>query len=104
MTGCDMLDYGTVARKNGKHLPCESLAAENAELREENERFIIKLNVEHIARQNVESENNKLRELVGDMWTYITEPVSKRNELKERLARLDDIGDRMRELGVEVDG
>lgn len=45
----------------------------------------------------------ELRELVRDMWTYITEPVSKRNNLKERLARLDDIGDRMRELGVEVD-
>lgn len=34
MTGCDMLDYGTVARKNGKRLPCESLAVENAKLRE----------------------------------------------------------------------
>ena len=34
MTGCDMLDYGTVARKNGKRLPCESLAVENARLRE----------------------------------------------------------------------
>ena len=45
----------------------------------------------------------ELRELVLDMWAYITEPVSKRNNLKERLARLDDLGDRMRELGVEVD-
>ena len=34
MTGCYMLDYGVVARQNGKRLPCESLAVENAELRE----------------------------------------------------------------------
>ena len=47
--------------------------------------------------------NSELRELVGDMWTYITEPVGKRNNLKERLARFDGIGDRMRELGVEVE-
>lgn len=54
-------------------------------------------------RTQQEADNVALRELIGDMWTYITEPVSKRNNLKERLARLDDIGDRMRELGVEVD-
>lgn len=41
-----------------------------------------------------------LEELVADMWAYITEPVGKRNNLKERLARFDDIADRMRELGV----
>ena len=46
-------------------------------------------------------ENAKLRELVRDMWAYITEPVGKRNNLKERLARFDDIADRMRELGVD---
>lgn len=53
--------------------------------------------------QRANTENAKLRELVCDIWTYATEPVSKRNNLKERLARLDDIGDRMRELVVEVD-
>lgn len=47
--------------------------------------------------------NDKLRELVRDMWAYITEPVCKRNNLKERLARFDDIADRMRELGIEVE-
>lgn len=49
------------------------------------------------------AENARMRELVGDMWTYITEPVDKRNNLKERLARLDDIGDRMSRLGIEVE-
>ena len=39
------------------------------ELLEENERFIIKLNAEHIARQNVELENDKLRELVRDVYS-----------------------------------
>ena len=51
---------------------------------------------------DLEAENAKLRELCSDMWIYITEPVSKRHNLKERFARFDDIGDRMRELGVEV--
>lgn len=53
-------------------------------------------------RVQQEADNVALRKLVVDMWTYITEPVSRRNNLKERLARLDEIGDRMRELGVEV--
>ena len=35
MTGCVMLDnVVTVARKNGKRLPCERLQADNAKLRE----------------------------------------------------------------------
>lgn len=45
----------------------DRLKAENAKLREENEHLIIKLNAEHIARQNVESENAKLRELIRHM-------------------------------------
>lgn len=49
----------------------------------------------------LDTENAKLRGLVRDMWAYITEPVGKRNNLKERLARFDDIADRMRELGVD---
>lgn len=40
------------------------LDVENTKLRKENERLIIKLNAEHIVRQNVEHENAKLRELV----------------------------------------
>ena len=51
----------------------------------------------------LKAENAKLHKLVGDMWTYIAEPVGKRNNLKERLARIDDIADRMRDIGIEVD-
>lgn len=43
----------------------------------------------------LEDENDKLRELVWDMWFYITEPSS----LVERFARFDDISSRIHELG-----
>lgn len=33
MTGCNILDFGTPARKNGKRLPCEALQVENERLR-----------------------------------------------------------------------
>ena len=52
------------------------LRAENEKLREENERFIIKLNAEQIVRQNVESENAKLRELVKSAWRCIHTGIS----------------------------
>ncbi len=38
------------------------LKADVPKLREENEKLIVKLNAEHIARQNVEAENAKLRD------------------------------------------
>jgi hypothetical protein len=59
------------------------------ELLEENERFIIKLNAEHIARQNVELENAKLRELVEedseqlDKWQKKAEYYSQLSQLAE---------------------
>lgn len=34
MTGCPLLDSEYASRKNGKRLPCERLAEENAKLRE----------------------------------------------------------------------
>jgi hypothetical protein len=34
MTGCDMLDFGKPARKNGKRLPCQRMMAENYKLRQ----------------------------------------------------------------------
>lgn len=34
MTGCPLLDSEYAARQNGKRLPCERLAEENAMLRE----------------------------------------------------------------------
>lgn len=53
--------------------------------------------------RQLKTKNIKLQELIDDMWTYMTEPVGKRNNLKERLARLDDIGDRVSELRIEMD-
>jgi hypothetical protein len=43
----------------------DELCSENERLRQDNERFIIKLNAEHIVRQNVEAENDRLRKLVA---------------------------------------
>lgn len=57
------------------------------------EKLIVKLNAEHIARQNVEAENAKLRELIRDLydnlWTH-----------KPKCA--EAFVERMRELGIEV--
>ena len=72
---------------------------ENAKLREENECFIVKLNAEHIARQNVESENAKLRELVRDMWR---EGAFEAGACYEKAA--ERLEERTRELGIEVYG
>lgn len=81
--------------ENARLILAESraLQAENEKLREENERFIIKLNAEHIVRQNVESENAKLRELVAEIYEDQCD-----NSERWRYR------DRMRELGIEVDG
>lgn len=87
------------------------IEAENAELREENERFVIKLNVEHIVRQNVESENGKLRELVADLWRFTGEACRRYPKLFDPAAQggqtvqlnmIDAFEQRMAELGVEV--
>lgn len=106
---CDaMLDCDECLRADGSHKERRRFSAENAKLIEiiadledmlpKSERLHIHESVNAIA-----NDNAKLRELLRDMWNYITEPVGKRNNLKERLARLDDIGDRMRELGIEVE-
>ena len=64
----------------------------------ENERLIIKLNAEHIARQNVESKNAKLRELIADMWN----DAVTRMDFADRHEFIDKFGNRMHELEVEV--
>ena len=96
MTGCPLLDSEFVARQHGKRLPCERLA-------EENDKLLMRLNAEHIVRQNVERENAKLRELVRDMNRAICCLVVLGDAYVERhedeLCALDD---RMSELGVEV--
>ena len=65
------------------------------QLEAENAKLVMKLNAEHIVRQNVEAENAKLRELLQRTWDAFhgataREFVTVKNEL--------------RELGVEVDG
>ena len=91
----------------------ERLKAENAKLREENERFIIKLNAEHIARQNVESDNAKLLELADAVKEFVDDthcedcPCRHDCDDNNRIFCVDDFSYRafaaMRKLGIEVD-
>ena len=73
------------------------------EARVENAKLVMKLNAEHIVRQNVERENAKLRELVRDMHRAICGLVvlgdDYAGEYEDRLCALDD---RMSELGVDA--
>ena len=90
-------DAGTI-RHGVTYVPVEdgaAMYAEYAELREENERFVIKLNAEHIARQNAEAENAKLRECLQGLAEHIREDDGFGLDYGWML-------DRMRELGVEV--
>lgn len=75
----------------------ERAQAERDRLQAENAKLVMKLNAEHIVRQNVERENAKLRELVRDMAAEI-------RGLGVDFKRVGwcDYADRMRELGVEV--
>lgn len=47
MTGCNLLDFGTLARKNGKRLPCEVLQSENQQLRELLRFALLRCNVDN---------------------------------------------------------
>lgn len=73
-----------------KHV--ETLQAENAKL-------VMKLNAEHIVRQNVERENAKLRELVADMWH---EGMCECGSLGKCATCMYEYPTRMRELGVDA--
>ena len=88
---------------------CERLV----ELEEESAKLAIMLNVEHIARLNIERENAKLRELVADMWRFTGNACKKYPRLFDPSAQggqtvqlnvIDAFEQRMRELGIEVDG
>ena len=50
----------------------------------------------------LESQNAKLRELVRDMWLHNYCSIAKTREEDEH--HIESVIDRMRELGVEVDG
>ena len=65
------------------------------EARAENAKLVMKLNAEHLVRQNLAAENELLRELVRDIWyAYRCEEVAP-NVAKHW-------HDRMRELGVDA--
>lgn len=81
MTGCPVLDGEFVARQNGKKLPCERLADENAKLRE----LLAGAFEDMDAWQKVIAGSNE--------WGYG----------KGCLDRLCKLRDAMQELGMEVE-
>ena len=69
-----------------------------ADMLDENANLVMKLNAEHLVRQNMERENAKLRELVQDMWNEGMCECGSRG----KCARCEyGYPDRMRELGVD---
>ena len=82
---------------------------ESEKLKAENDQLVMKLNAEHLARQNVERENAKLRELVRDMHKAL---FSLNLDHCQACPREDTcvfihecaFERDMRELGIEVDG
>lgn len=75
----------------------KKLVASNAEVRKEraeNEKLIVKLNAEHIARQNVEIENAKLKEMLQRTWDVFHDATAR---------EFITVKNELRELGVEVD-
>ena len=69
-----------------------------ADMLDENANLVMKLNAEHLVRQNMERENAKLRELVRDMWNEGMCECGSRG----KCARCEyGYPDRMRELGVD---
>lgn len=69
----------------------------------ENEKFIVKLNAEHIVRQNVEIENARLRELVKYAHECAIHSDNATCDDCERMNEGCILVGRMLELGVEVD-
>lgn len=88
----------------------ERAQAERDRLQADNAQLVMRLNAEHLVRQNVERENAKLRELVRDMLTCINNVSAhdtycwdycdfcKMYITKGRC----DFESRMRELGVDA--
>ena len=73
-------------------------------LKAENAKLIVKLNAEHIVRQNVEIENASLRELVKYAYECAVHSDHATCDDCERINGCCILVGRMRELGVEVDG
>lgn len=78
------------------------------EARAENNQLVMKLNAEHLVRQNVERENAKLRELlVGafedmDAWQKVIAGSNEWGYGKGCLDQLCKLRDAMQELGMRV--
>lgn len=83
MTGCEILDSGIAARKNGKRLPCEVLQAENKELRE----FVLMMLLVC-----------KRYGIVGGVFVQLSSNRNGNCNLEERV----DFESRARSLGIEV--
>lgn len=72
------------------------------QLKAENAKFIVKLNAEHIARQNVEVNNAKLRELARQMYPYAKAHLQLGVTLGCNDTLSYDWALQMAELGIEV--
>ena len=98
-------DEGAIANWNARAVTITEYATDKiADLQAENDKLVVKFNSERIYRQNVEAENDRLRELVRDMYDFY---CVDENELgfafQEEVAFSAKVRDRMRELGIEVD-
>lgn len=80
----------------------DRLKAENARLRSELESVGVAAYL--YGRGDLLAENAKLRELAADAWGYINHPANATWTHMRRKEVRDSICDRMRDLGVEVDG
>ena len=86
------------------------LLLDAADMLDENTKLLMRLNAEHLVRQNVERENAKLRELVRTFYHCTTSgecdecPINGGGPVHLMPDTIcDTIHARMRELGVEVD-
>lgn len=91
--GCEHMRLKYMASiVNDLHEENERLKVENAKLREQ-------VDAAHMSRLLTENENEKLRELVRDVWHLFTEHGAV-NPCD--LPVVDAVRDRMRELGVDT--
>lgn len=82
-----------------------------ADLKTENAKLVMKLNAEHLVRQNVERENAKLRELAVLNWEWAHSCCGNNCKMQTNGCGYQigrecnyerEIWDRMRELGVDA--
>ena len=86
--------------------------AENAKLREELDQWhsltagieLPEYPISEFRPKDLERENAKLRELVSDMWFWSYCGHIDSESLERQMLHVDAVIQRMRELGIEVDG